>query len=65
MGRKAVKSQTDYMAKAVDARGVDRHLLGLRLLVRPAESMPSLFVDPAYSKTCHWNLSTSQITSEQ
>ncbi|KAJ3328249.1 Carnitine O-acetyltransferase mitochondrial [Blyttiomyces sp. JEL0837] len=64
MGRKAIASQTAYMAKAVEGRGVDRHLLGLRLLIKPDEPKPSLFADPAYSQTCHWNLSTSQITSE-
>lgn len=30
----------------------------------PTESKPSLFTDPLFSRTCHWKLSTSQITSE-
>ncbi|KAI8923844.1 Choline/Carnitine o-acyltransferase-domain-containing protein [Entophlyctis helioformis] len=64
LGRQAVASQTSYMAAAVDGRGVDRHLLGLRLLIKPDEPKPALFADPAYSMSCHWNLSTSQITSE-
>jgi carnitine O-acetyltransferase len=37
---------------------------GLRLLIKPNEAKPSIFQDPAYSGTCHWNLSTPQITSE-
>nr|KAJ3419227.1 Carnitine O-acetyltransferase mitochondrial [Polyrhizophydium stewartii] len=64
LGRKAIASQTSYMAAAVDGRGVDRHLLGLRLLIKPDEPKPSIFADPAYALSSHWNLSTSQITSE-
>ncbi|KAH9248971.1 hypothetical protein BASA81_013371 [Batrachochytrium salamandrivorans] len=64
MGRQAIASQSSYMAAAVDGRGVDRHLLGLRLLIKPGEPKPSLFTDPAYAASCHWNLSTSQVTSE-
>ncbi len=36
----------------------------MRLLIEPGEPKPSLFSDPAYARSCHWNLSTSQITSE-
>ncbi len=90
LGRKAIAAQSGYMAKAVEGKGCDRHLLGicffyssflfkrrncdtdtamnrllgLRLLIQPNEEKPALFTDPAYTKSCHWNLSTSQITSE-
>ncbi|KAK5664662.1 Carnitine O-acetyltransferase mitochondrial [Batrachochytrium dendrobatidis] len=64
MGRKAIASQSSYMAAAVEGRGVDRHLLGLRFLIKADEPKPALFTDPAYAMSCHWNLSTSQITSE-
>ncbi|RKO88367.1 acyltransferase ChoActase/COT/CPT [Blyttiomyces helicus] len=64
LGRKACQSQSSYMAKCIDARGVDRHLLGLRLVLKPDEPKPSLFTDPTFSYSCHWNLSTSQIPSE-
>ncbi|KAJ3218879.1 Carnitine O-acetyltransferase mitochondrial [Clydaea vesicula] len=64
LGRKAIASQSTYMRKAVDGKGVDRHLLGLRLLLKPDEPKPEIFADPAYSRSSHWNLSTSQITSE-
>ncbi|KAJ3066196.1 Carnitine O-acetyltransferase mitochondrial, partial [Rhizoclosmatium hyalinum] len=33
LGRKAVASQSAYMALAADGKGVDRHLLGLRLSI--------------------------------
>ncbi|KAJ3101774.1 Carnitine O-acetyltransferase mitochondrial [Phlyctochytrium planicorne] len=64
LGRKAIAAQGKYMARAVEGRGVDRHLLGLRLLIKPNEQKPSIFTDPTYTKSCHWNLSTSQISSE-
>ncbi|KAJ3346348.1 Carnitine O-acetyltransferase mitochondrial [Entophlyctis luteolus] len=64
LGRAAIASQSSYMAKAVDGKGVDRHLLGLRLLIKEGEEKPSIFTDPSYSLSCHWNLSTSQISSE-
>jgi carnitine O-acetyltransferase len=60
----AIAYHGKYMKEASEGRGVDRHLLGLRLLVKPNEPKPSIFVDPSYSYSCHWNLSTSQLTSE-
>ncbi|KAJ3062175.1 Carnitine O-acetyltransferase mitochondrial [Podochytrium sp. JEL0797] len=64
LGRKAVASQSSYMALAADGKGVDRHLLGLRLLVKSKEEKPAIFKDPSYALSSHWTLSTSQITSE-
>ena len=62
--QKAIASHVQYMSDAVDGRGVDRHLMGLKLLVEKNESMPLIFKDKAYDSTRHWNISTSQITSE-
>ncbi|KAJ3416921.1 Carnitine O-acetyltransferase mitochondrial [Chytridiales sp. JEL 0842] len=64
LGKKAISSHVKYMADCVDGRGVDRHLLGLKLLVANGEKMPEIFTDKAFAYTKHWNLSTSQITSE-
>ncbi|KAJ3297226.1 Carnitine O-acetyltransferase mitochondrial [Rhizoclosmatium sp. JEL0117] len=64
LGREAIAAQSGYMAKAVDGKGVDRHLLGLRLLLKPNEPKPTIFTDPSYALSSHWNLSTSQISSE-
>src|SRR5689334_318785 len=64
LGREALAAHTKYMADAVDGRGCDRHLLGLRMLIAPDEPKPAIFTDPAYAKTSHWNLSTSQLSSE-
>ncbi|RUS16391.1 hypothetical protein BC937DRAFT_91265 [Endogone sp. FLAS-F59071] len=64
LGREAIKSHIKYMADAVEGRGVDRHLLGLRLTLKPDETKPAIFTDPAYAYSSHWYLSTSQLTSE-
>jgi carnitine O-acetyltransferase len=64
LGRKAVAAQSAYMARAVEGLGVDRHFLGLKLLLQPGERLPALYADPLFQKSCHWKLSTSQITSE-
>ena len=63
-GRAAVQAHSKYMAAAVDGRGVDRHLLGLRLSVLPGEEPPAIVKDPSFPLSCHWYISTSQITSE-
>ncbi|KAI9199855.1 acyltransferase ChoActase/COT/CPT [Polychytrium aggregatum] len=60
----AVDSHVSYMADAVDGRGCDRHLFGLKLSLKDGETVPAIFADPAYNLTRHWNISTSQISSE-
>lgn len=62
--RKAIDSHVRYISDASDGRGCDRHLLGLRMCLKPNEPKPTIFTDPAYGRSCHWNLSTSQLTSE-
>ncbi|KAI8055789.1 acyltransferase ChoActase/COT/CPT [Syncephalis plumigaleata] len=62
--RQAVTSHVKYMSDAVEGRGVDRHLFGLRMLLKSNEEKPEIFTDPAYPESCHWYLSTSQLTSE-
>jgi len=64
LGRKAIASHIRYANEATEGKGVDRHLLGLRLSVRPDEPKPQIFQDPSYSYSSHWYLSTSQLTSE-
>lgn len=64
MGRAAIAAQSAYMHAAGDGKGVDRHFLGLRLLLKEGEEKPAIFTDPVFAQSCHWNLSTSQVTSE-
>jgi carnitine O-acetyltransferase len=44
--------------------GVDRHLLGLKMLVREGEEMPDVFSDPLVARASYWVLSTSAIYSK-
>ena len=62
--QKATKQHLSYAAAAADGQGVDRHLFGLKKLLREGEEVPQLYKDAAYAKTSNWQLSTSQISSE-
>lgn len=61
---KAVKSHVEYITVASDGKGVDRHLFGLKKLLGPDEEVPAIYQDPAYSYSSHWNISSSQLSSE-
>ena len=52
------------MKEAVNGRGVDRHLLGLKSCLLPNEKIPAIFEDESYKKSCHWKISSSQLSSE-
>ncbi|EYE97730.1 carnitine O-acetyltransferase CAT2 [Aspergillus ruber CBS 135680] len=62
--RTALASHTKYTMDAGDGRGVDRHLFGLKKLLKDGEQLPDLYQDPAYSYSGSWYLSTSQLSSE-
>jgi len=62
--RAALAAHTKYTLDASDGRGVDRHLFGLKKLLRPGEKLPALYEDPAYAYSTSWFLSTSQLSSE-
>ncbi|KAL1407218.1 Carnitine O-acetyltransferase mitochondrial [Vanrija albida] len=62
--RAAAARHSQYSAWAADGQGVDRHLFGLKKLVREDEEMPAIFLDPAFSKSSHWEFSTSNLGSK-
>ncbi|OLL23497.1 Carnitine O-acetyltransferase, mitochondrial [Neolecta irregularis DAH-3] len=62
--RKAINAHVKYISDASEGKGVDRHLFGLKQLLKPDEPIPEIFSDPAYSYSSHWFLSTSQLSSE-
>jgi len=62
--RKAVSRHIQYAAWAADGQGVDRHLFGLKQMLKPDEQIPEIYNDGAFSKTNHWELSTSQLSSK-
>ena len=66
--RRATEAHVEYMRKAKNGHGVDRHLFGLRMLFEENPSQfggekPEIFTDPNYSKSSHWKLSTSHCGS--
>jgi carnitine O-acetyltransferase len=61
--RKAVTRHLQYAAWAADGQGVDRHLFGLKKMIREGEEVPGLYLDKAFGRTNHWELSTSQLSS--
>jgi carnitine O-acetyltransferase len=62
--RAAVNAHVAYISDASDGRGVDRHLFGLKQLIREGEPLPEIYKDPAYSYSSSWYISSSQLSSE-
>lgn len=62
--RRAISRHVQYAAWAADGQGVDRHLFGLKKLLKPDEPVPSVYTDSSFSKSNHWELSTSNLSSE-
>lgn len=60
----AVKQHLGYASAAADGQGVDRHLFGLKKLLKEGEKVPAIYEDAAYAASSTWKLSTSQISSE-
>jgi carnitine O-acetyltransferase len=58
----AVKAHVRYTLDASQAKGVDRHLLGLSMLVEDGESIPELYSDPVFQRGKRWRVSTSHLT---
>ena len=62
--RKAVDGHSKYTKMALQGRGVDRHLLGLKLMALENDiPLPSFFKSPVVTRTAHFRLSTSQVAS--
>lgn len=62
--RSAVDAHKSYAAKAVQGFGVDRHLLGLKLIAKENNiTLPELFKDEGLLASQHMRLSTSQVAS--
>lgn len=63
--RKAIQAHKNYTNDAISGRGVDRHLLGLKLTaIENGMHIPSFFMDPAYIHSCYWKISTSQVPAK-
>ncbi|OJT06724.1 Carnitine O-acetyltransferase, mitochondrial [Trametes pubescens] len=60
----AVKAHGASARAAGNGLGIDRHLLGLKLLVKDGEQMPEVFANPVVKRSSYWVLSTSAIFSK-
>lgn len=60
----AINSHKKYVNDAIQGFGVDRHLLGLKLIAKEnGIEIPSLYSDEGYVKSSTYRLSTSQVAS--
>lgn len=62
--RKAVDAHVKYTQLASEGYGVDRHLFGLKKLLKEGEELPDLYKDQAYTYSSSWYVSSSQLSSE-
>ncbi|KAF5336120.1 hypothetical protein D9611_006294 [Ephemerocybe angulata] len=60
----ATKKHITLAKTAGQGQGVDRHLFGLKKVMREGEVAPSLFSDPVLARSSNWVLSTSAIFSK-
>ncbi|GBP40317.1 Carnitine O-acetyltransferase [Eumeta japonica] len=59
---RAINSHKDYTVNALQGFGVDRHLLGLKLIaIENNIDIPKLYLDSGYVKSAHMRISTSQV----
>ena len=62
--RDAINSHTRRTREAMVGRGFDRHLLGLRLLLRPLSGESAAFLeDGLFQRSAQWKLSTSGLSA--
>ncbi|KAL0274292.1 UNVERIFIED_CONTAM: hypothetical protein PYX00_006752 [Menopon gallinae] len=63
--RKAIQAHKEYATEVINGRGVDRHLLGLKLLAQANDmALPDIFMDKSYKKSTYFQLSTSNVPTK-
>ncbi|XP_016938097.4 carnitine O-acetyltransferase isoform X1 [Drosophila suzukii] len=63
--REAVTSHQTYAKLALQGKGVDRHLLGLKLMaLENSKPIPEFFKSPGFVKSSHFRMSTSQVATK-
>jgi carnitine O-acetyltransferase len=60
--KEATHSHARYAGAAGAGRGVERHFMGLSMLVKDGESPPTLYSNPVFIRSKRWRVSTSQLT---
>ncbi|KAK3927111.1 Carnitine O-acetyltransferase [Frankliniella fusca] len=60
----AVNAHRAYTMEASKGLGVDRHLLGLKLIAQEANiDLPALYSDPGYTRSARMRISSSQVAA--
>ncbi|PWZ00834.1 acyltransferase ChoActase/COT/CPT [Testicularia cyperi] len=60
----ATKSHNSQTRESSMGKGIDRHMTGLRLLIRAEDGeMPAVFSDPLFAESQSWRLSTSGLSA--
>jgi len=59
----AIAAHNQYTRDASTGKGCDRHLQGLKWLLRSDEPVPAIFQDELYAKSAEWKLSTSGLSA--
>uniref|UniRef100_T1IJQ1 Choline/carnitine acyltransferase domain-containing protein n=1 Tax=Strigamia maritima TaxID=126957 RepID=T1IJQ1_STRMM len=63
--RSAIENHKRYVSDAIGGFGVDRHLLGLKLIaLENGIDVPSVFLDSGYRQSSNFRLSTSQVSGK-
>ncbi|KAF9052498.1 acyltransferase ChoActase/COT/CPT [Hymenopellis radicata] len=60
--RRAIQTHSSLTREAATGRGIDRHLMGLRLMLEPGERA-DLFDDELFERSSRWKLSTSGLSA--
>lgn len=60
--RRAIQTHTTLTREGATGKGIDRHLLGLRLMMQPGEKC-ELFEDELFTESQTWKLSTSGLSA--
>ena len=61
---RAIQTHTRLTREAATGKGIDRHLLGLRLLMKPEDGETAdLFSDELFQRSQTWKLSTSGLSA--
>lgn len=63
--QKACQQHSAFTGKSSKGLGLDRHLLGLKYLLKQGEPVPALYSDPAFTRSGTWALSTSGLAGEK
>ena len=60
--KRATSTHAKNTGLAAKAQGVDRHLMGLSMMVKEGETLPTLYSDPVFLRSKRWRSSTSQLS---